>query len=475
MRIGAVLWAFPVLLRLTAMLGRNVRLLVRLSALLFIVHLTRLENSGMPRQLNTASPLDSSPQWADRLKDGSSAFCDGSSVSTRTCRFENLCYFFEHDEFVLLHGAQSLFSGLPGDRHSAFLDMSSVSDHNTQRFEFVDLPALALFNESGHLRQPVTYHHGLSLIFKRFNPGNLMHVIHDDLLPVYLTQLKHRVSGNEPLQLIAVDSHPQSPFKQLYDALSRKPLILKAELSESRVTCFQSAIVGLPKETTWYQYGFSNHQGPINNTLADGKLIRQFASSIRRALGVIDSHSDLPKPAVLLSRSMNRVILNEEQLVNSLQQELNCTVDVVSIETAKLEDLIGRVSHADILIGMHGGSMALAVFLPPNSAVVELFPYAVPADAYTPYKTLASLPSMSISYGSWENKWQENTVTHPEYPTIFGGISHLSVSEQEHIMKSSQVQAHVCCSNPEWLFRIYQDTRLDMPSIMKVVRAAWNK
>ena len=443
---------------------------IRLSALMLALHLSIPDDksgSRLERMRNVPS------QWAERLRRGSSAFCDGESGSTRTCQFGNLCYFSEHDEFVLLHGPRSLFSGLPSDRE-AFLDMSSVSDHNTQQFEFVDLPVSALFDEIGQFRQPVKFHVGVSVIFKRFNPGNLMHVIHDDLLPLYLTQLKHQTTGSERLQLVAADDHPQSPLRKLYETLSRSPVILKAGLKENHVTCFESAIVGLPKETTWYQYGFSTMQGPINSTHANGKLIRQFASWIKRSLRINQtSHSNSTKDIVLLSRSVNRVILNEEQLVDSLQQMLNGKVHVLPVETTPVVNLIKHVSHADILIGMHGGSMALAAFLAPNSAMVEVFPYAVPAEAYTPYKTLVGLPGMNISYGAWENKWNENTVTHPEYPANFGGISHLSASEQEHIMRSSRVGAHVCCSNPEWLFRIYQDTYIDISSALDVVQKTW--
>ena len=449
------------------------RSLARFLALCFVFQLTRFDNNdtGLQRRVSY------SVKWEGRLRGGSSAFCSGDSVATRVCRFENLCYVSEHDEFLLLHGTRSLFSGLPSARE-ALVDMSSVSDHNTQRFEFVDLPVAALF-DGNSLRQPITYRHGFYVLFKRFNPGNLMHVIHDDLLPIYLARLKHQTTENESLQLVAVDNHPQSPYKELYEAVARNSVILKAELAESRVTCFESALVGLPKDTTWYQYGFSKPQGPIN-TQVDSKLIRLFAVSLEKALGInVDNQkeyrSGVMKNVVMLSRSVNRVILNEYQLAKSVEMKFNCRVDIVSVEATSVSDLIRHVSQADVLIGMHGGPMALATFLTPSSAIVELFPYAVPADAYTPYKTLAGLPGMNIGYGAWENKWKENTVTHPEYPAAFGGISHLAVSEQEQIMTSSVVGKHFCCSNPEWLFRIYQDTHVDIPSVMELISTTWHK
>lgn len=43
-------------------------------------------------------------------------------------------------------------------------------------------------------------------------------------------------------------------------------------------------------------------------------------------------------------------------------------------------------------IGLHGSLLIMSMFLPTTAVLVELFPYAVPADNYTPYRTLAQLP-----------------------------------------------------------------------------------
>lgn len=45
-------------------------------------------------------------------------------------------------------------------------------------------------------------------------------------------------------------------------------------------------------------------------------------------------------------------------------------------------------------IGLHGSILAMAMFLPMGALLVELYPYAVPADNYTPYKTMANLDGM---------------------------------------------------------------------------------
>ena len=68
----------------------------------------------------------------------------------------------------------------------AFADMSGgVEGHGNHGFyfNFVDLPTEAV----GKLNLTSTILPDRLIIFKRFKPDNLMHVLHDDVLPLYFT------------------------------------------------------------------------------------------------------------------------------------------------------------------------------------------------------------------------------------------------------------------------------------------------
>lgn len=52
-----------------------------------------------------------------------------------------------------------------------------------------------------------------------------------------------------------------------------------------------------------------------------------------------------------------------------------------------------------------------------------------------------------------------------------GGLTHLPLNVQEDIMNSTSVNPHICCSDPAWLFRIYQDTYVDMASFQNTIRS----
>ncbi|KAK9396439.1 protein O-linked-mannose beta-C4-N-acetylglucosaminyltransferase 2 [Crotalus adamanteus] len=58
----------------------------------------------------------------------------------------------------------------------------------------------------------------------------------------------------------------------------------------------------------------------------------------------------------------------------------------------------------------------------------------------------------------------------PDRPWDQGGIAHLDKAEQDRIVKSNEVPRHLCCRNPEWLFRIYQDTKINIASLIQVIR-----
>lgn len=53
-------------------------------------------------------------------------------------------------------------------------------------------------------------------------------------------------------------------------------------------------------------------------------------------------------------------------------------------------------------------------------------------------------------------------MVHPEYPADRGGLGHLSDAERAAVLATKEIPAVACCSSPLWLFRIYQDTRVDI-------------
>jgi len=60
-----------------------------------------------------------------------------------------------------------------------------------------------------------------------------------------------------------------------------------------------------------------------------------------------------------------------------------------------------KLGTCAVTVGMHGSILILNMFLPRNALSVELYPYAVPPENYTPYRTMAHLPGMELKYVAW--------------------------------------------------------------------------
>ncbi|XP_043920980.1 protein O-linked-mannose beta-1,4-N-acetylglucosaminyltransferase 2 [Protopterus annectens] len=401
------------------------------------------------------------------MGDGTRMVCTGRMHTDRICRFNSLCYSTEANEFIFFHSNASIMLPSLGSRRfqPALLDLSSVEDHNTQYFNFVELPVAAL----KFMPKPV-FVPDVALITNRFNPDNLMHVFHDDLFPLYYTMQQFPDLDAES-RLVFMEGWNEGLHFDLYKLLSNKQPLLKQHLGTlGKLLCFTKSYVGLSKMTTWYQYGFVQPQGPKANILVSGNEIRQFTRFLLSKLNRSSEAIPTDEYIVIFSRTVNRLILNEAELILALAQEFNMKTVTVSLDDYSFGDIAHLISNASMLVSMHGAQLVTAVFLPPGAMVVELFPYGVNPDHYTPYKTLTALPGMDLHYVAWRNTKEENTFTFPERPWDQGGISHLDKTEQERIMKSQEVPRHLCCRNPEWLFRIYQDTIVDIPSLIDIIK-----
>lgn len=393
----------------------------------------------------------------------SSVWCRGPSHVARTCTFKNLYYRGDTGDFVFLHGAGTTLVGdLNGRNDPALTDLSSVSDHGAFYFKFVDLP------ESAISQHPIVVVHTETLVMSRFNPDNLMHVLHDDLIPIFSTVRELRsCSSSEEIQnclnnltLFLTDKRQKGPYWQLYRTLVKNQRILRrGEMSEWYR--FKRAIVGLRKDSTWYQYGFTVPQGPLYaHTKTAGSEVQTFVKFFLHALNVPVT-LQANRRALIISRTKNRLITNIDELVHMVQEHTDLEPLVVDLEGAPLHSVVMMLRETRLLVGMHGSALILLMFLQPGSAVLEMFPYGINPDNYTPYKTLAHLPEINVAYAAWRNTDKQKAVFHPEYEPQFGGIHHLPLETQEQILQVDEVSPHLCCENPNWLFHIYQDTAVD--------------
>ncbi|GIX75195.1 protein O-linked-mannose beta-1,4-N-acetylglucosaminyltransferase 2 [Caerostris darwini] len=288
-----------------------------------------------------------------------------------------------------------------------------------------------------------------------------MHVFHDDLLPIFVTLDELSILTNPETFLVIADSRPVGAYAGLYEnILQTKPLYLQL-LSQDSLHCFENVYVGLNKQSTWYQYGFKEPQSPIKNSYLS-PIVLNFRQYFIKQFSLKQPHSE-KKQALLLVRKHNRKILNQDEVLQVISKNSGLKTFAIGLDSSSVLEVIEEILNSSLVIAMHGSLLILSLFLDHHSAVIELFPFGINPDISTPYKSLCEQYGLNLFYRSWPNDVQSNTFPHPEYPPEFGGISHLSSKEQEKI-QNSVVKPFLCCDDPVWLYRIYQDTVVDTQS-----------
>ncbi|KAL2911767.1 Protein O-linked-mannose beta-1,4-N-acetylglucosaminyltransferase 2 [Polyrhizophydium stewartii] len=443
----------------------------------------------------------------DKLPE-SSVWCYGNTRDDRICRFRNLCYHPDHEKWFILKTNRSVLSNVPEDRGEPLLDTGTVQNHPYFFWNYAEASPFA----ENLQNVPVRYEEMPHLLFKRLHPKNIMHNLHDDLLGMYF-MVKQFVGGGSrrlPFSLnthrvMIIDPHGFTESTRPFQYLSNHPIrfssYLKQKGDEKVFTCFRDAVVGNTKLTTWYQYGFREPQGPILGKSPNGMYVREVSEWFLRRLaqplspdedytlprtftlppGVsadkpseMDKLVDYPETdlIVIMSRRRNRLILNEDELANDLHRAFGYEVKFVRNEDMTFEEQILAMRRARVVLAMHGSILVMTMFCRRGTVVIEMYPFAVPGDHYTPYKTLANLNGMDLVYRAWENKHASMSVGHPDNHRLNGGINHLPPEERELVLNTLTVPQHKCCSSPYWLYRIYQDTRVTTSEVVELITEA---
>lgn len=396
----------------------------------------------------------------------SSVWCTSRIDGSKIFKFKNL-YFLPQfrDHLVFLLNENSIISGVESVASLKTINLSSVKNNNNCNLKLVILKSKAT-----NLNQYVKVVNKDVLIMKRFKPDNIMHVIHDDLLPLFVTY-QDLCQGDIDFcvgkyQLAFIDNYLEGPYFEWYRIFSTdNPMIINNKLTP---ICLKKAIIGISQESVWFDYGFKNTQGPYNNSFFNSLYLKQFTLFMKVKFG-IKLADNFPKPensfsVVLLNRVINRKILNAGTIkihLEKIYKNSNYQLYDMDLSINSSKKLISVLQNSNCLIGMHGSAMLLTLFMPEGSHIIELFPFGIQPDSVSPIKALCSLPNVYYKYHAWVNMNEKNTITHPEYPPLLGGISHLPLEEQQNIKNVKFIPPVRCCHNPEYLFRMFQDTIVD--------------
>lgn len=427
--------------------------------------------------------------------------CEGDTAYNRICKFSNICYSPNTDRFFALTVDEK---GLRGkwmnDDDNRLLDLTTVDDHNIFYFEFDENPGNALreLERTDMLYMSVSKQ---TFIFSRFVYNNIMHNIHDDFIGQYILHKQNSGKSSNENEIdtnnfiFFTDSQIENPNDHLFATLSKYPFMYREDIKRTKPNsppiCFENAIVGNSKDGIWYDYGFFDEpQGPISKKPLTGKYVKEAADFLRKYYDIsLPSRLEVNKILKrmskrtrketneisssyfisIFSRTKDRLLLNERDLLKKLERKYGLTVRLVQLENLKFDEIIGIMSKTLVSIGLHGSALVFAMFMPENSILIELFPYGVPGENYSPYRTLAWLPEMGITYKMWINR---NATMNYSQLGIRKSFDNLTPEVYMNIISLKTVPPHLCCGNLPWVVRIYQDTVVNVPEIIAITGEA---
>ena len=244
--------------------------------------------------------------------------------------------------------------------------------------------------------------------------------------------------------------------------------------------CFQDAYVGLLRSTLWFNYGFKQQQGAFANENFSLKGLTNFVNFHLNAWKTKSEPMTYQSlKAVVVVRSQTRKILNREVLVRAIEKACgemypSYKLDILEVDFAQNDtsSILSHIKQAKLLVGMHGAGLILSLFLPPSSAVVELFPFGINPDNVSFLKALLQQHDLyNFHYEYWKNNNRNNSVPGPQTDPLLGKITHLPQSIQSNIKSLSEVPPVHCCHDPAYLYYINHDTYVDAEVYIPILKA----
>ena len=390
-------------------------------------------------------------------------------------------------------GAGTLLNGFAG----LFL----IANHNLSYFETEPIPSTDLIRS----RVGVAFDSRTVIILKRFLASNVAHAFMDDHVTLFFAyegvcagDVDKYIGWIAPLYVDEGMTRTDDRYESFYRVFADGDPVIHLKSSrpnrEERVVCFEEAIVGMKKRVKYYDVGsaLGEFERPLESTLRPADLNR-FNDFFLRRLAMRSptgsTHYDLQRqecrsnatysPIVLLERFYTRRILNARDVAFVLSKALieafpeyaghPRPVHLMSEELNDLLEIVCAVKNARVLAGMHGALLQTVMFLPENSGLVELFPFGLNPDQYTPYKTIATRLREKVEYAAWRNANRTNSFENPLIRHD-GRLDEVDGVERDRIERMTEVPRLPCCGAKEFRYWLNQDTRVDEANLLGVAR-----
>lgn len=322
--------------------------------------------------------------------------CTNEPWTNRVCTFRNICY------------SQNLFSiesPYPINFDQNFLCLGSKTPPIDLELNRVNGCLFTTAQVLNSWRIPQIKQHSY-LVSIYYNMRMLWHTNFDYLLPLFLT-LESYSADDDILNSRIFLPHFVPTIPPITQALSRFPV---EKLNKS--LCFREMTMGMIKITN---LSLDKNDPPYSFCTNCSTRLR---STVLSYFNISTKSTNIIKIIFLGRRTLNRVILNENELFKSLQSyftRLNNNshkfqVELRHFEHIPLKKQIEIMSECNILISIHGSGLANLIWMKHGSVVVEILPQSYSLDWYQRAST-----ATGIIYHSYHANEIETIGGNPTY------------------------------------------------------------
>lgn len=259
---------------------------------------------------------------------------------------------------------------------------------------------------------------------------------------------KHYVQ--QPAVMVTMDSEAQSMFYHFWASWSGLVRYWKTTFNARRdVHFFMSRIndpmflqfFGLISDNCWRRVGQSNNPSNVcycdTHTFQTSQSREEAGNAATQMLNYLQLEEVKP-PADkvkigLISRRRKRFILNEYELVQSLEK-LGYECVILPLETMTLYEQMQQLRSVDVLVGMHGSGLDNSVFLHPGSVLIQLLPYHVEHKC----TFRATAEAAGVRYMEWTLKDPSKAVFHWDLLSQANSNALDRLTKEEYLARGSQ-------------------------------------
>lgn len=187
------------------------------------------------------------------------------------------------------------------------------------------------------------------------------------------TQAPYFSPGDEyNTQIVLLDNAKHGPLFDLWSLLSKRPVVLLKDLPPG--THLENVIVPLAGASNpMWQGDWTVH------SCQNSRLLKMFSRRVLSFHNLEPSRKvDKDSPVVLtyINRTGSRRLVHGEEYFNRVASKYpHVKVQSIDFADLSLQKQLEIIQGTDVLVGVHGAGLTHGMFLPPNSAMVEILPH----------------------------------------------------------------------------------------------------